>query len=385
MHRLILGALVSGFLLAGPAQAQNPPAQDPATLLRFWYQRFLDRGVDSAGWNWLGDIQRGKAPAEVLAEIIGSREYYQRAGSTPQGFIRALIVDLTGQEPSPQELQDLVRQVRADNRKDIALALMKRYPKAWRHPEPPERDYLAGVGEVLDRLTSEIQRLQEDIVGEFNNRKERDLYQRADATLVEIRQFQRSLRAGYDRKHLYQAFTQMDEKLHGLVDAVRDQGRDNAALARTLHRIQQADHQLHYQLSFGDTSEERGGQVIQRQAQALAGEARELQRTVQYAVANIREGAQLEKDIVAFSSAAEHFAKSLQKGVNREHLQRDFAIVDKSWVQVAEGINQLPAAQGNTYLRTQARRADTVFDQLYHQMGLKGDRTRIVSPLHRPD
>jgi hypothetical protein len=64
------------------------------------YLVYLGRTPDSGGLTfWLGQLQSGRTPDQVAAGILGSPEYFAKAGSTNQGFITALYADVLGRAP----------------------------------------------------------------------------------------------------------------------------------------------------------------------------------------------------------------------------------------------------------------------------------------------
>jgi len=153
MRRLII--LACGGLLAltaaGPAQyypggyqgyqAAYPDQAD--ALVRSWYARFLHRNaVAGEETGWTNTLRGGQAPEMVLAGILGSDEYYQIVGSTPDRFIVALHTDLTGKQPSPKEVDYWVRRLTygyapdAAARTDVAYAMLQRYPQNWNAAPP---------------------------------------------------------------------------------------------------------------------------------------------------------------------------------------------------------------------------------------------------------
>jgi hypothetical protein len=386
MRQFIVLALLSLLTAAVPSTAQPPPrpqaygTEDPVALVRTWYRQFLDRDSDPAGLaSWTQMLRSGQAPAAVLAAILDSPEYYQRSGSTPEGFIRALHLDLTGREAPPGELREWVQRLRTQDRRQIAQAFVQRFPQAWQPPrDGAERDFLAAVREQTRRLIAELEELQEEIVGELRGQKERQLYQRADAILIELRQFQRGLRAGVAREQLARDFGRMDQRLHPLIEDLHALGQERRSLLRAAAQVRQADHELHYALFHGDTSEDNRRQVAQRQARLLLSEARELQRTAQYVLANNRQGQHVGESIDEFVQAADHFWRSAEKEANAGHLRRDFAALNSAWQHVTRDINALPHREGFNYLRSRAQRVDAVHDRLYRHWGPNGDeRPRV--------
>jgi hypothetical protein len=136
-------ALLGVLGLSGPALAQGyydydanagAYAQDPGSLVSFWYQKYLSRVVDPSGLaGWTQQLMRS-APASVLASILSSQEYYARAGCTPDGFVRTLFMDVLGRQPTPQEynwaMGHFVFGASSRERTRIARDLLNRYPQA---------------------------------------------------------------------------------------------------------------------------------------------------------------------------------------------------------------------------------------------------------------
>jgi hypothetical protein len=145
MARSTNSAWLALLVLAGPALAQPqyppPPPQpyptnDPQALVESWYERFLHRNAELAAAGWVEALRRGQSPEQTLSSILGSDEYYLRNGSTPQGFIQGLFVDLTGRQPAPAQMDAWLRRVRFESRQDIAYHMLMRYPQAWQGTAP---------------------------------------------------------------------------------------------------------------------------------------------------------------------------------------------------------------------------------------------------------
>ena len=64
------------------------------------YQNFLHRAPDPGGLAaWLGQLRSGSTPDQVAADFLGSAEYFADHGSTNQGFVSALYLDVLGRTP----------------------------------------------------------------------------------------------------------------------------------------------------------------------------------------------------------------------------------------------------------------------------------------------
>ncbi len=90
------------------------------------YQALLGRAADSQG---LADgvqfLEMGGTPEQLQAAIMGSPEYYQRAGSTDSGFVTAIYHDVLGRPPTTDETQaDLALLAQGVSRTEVATRLL---------------------------------------------------------------------------------------------------------------------------------------------------------------------------------------------------------------------------------------------------------------------
>jgi hypothetical protein len=142
MWRFAIVCLGLMLFLVAPASAQYyapPPyrAQDPAALVNSWYHRFLGRDLDPSGLQtWTDALRQGQPQDAVLGTILGSQEYYDRAGGTEQGFVQSLYTDLLGRYPTQGEMSSWLGRMPYETNQGIASALLRRYPESWGAPAP---------------------------------------------------------------------------------------------------------------------------------------------------------------------------------------------------------------------------------------------------------
>jgi hypothetical protein len=136
MRALLYGAVVALLLIPAAAQAQAPPDQ----TVRGWYEQFLKREPDPGAVGWVASLQKGTEPNRVLADIVGSQEYFQNAGSTPQGFVAAVYRDLLGRQPTPAELDYWTAQFQGNKLSRLAYAMIVNLSSQIGTPAPPS-DY----------------------------------------------------------------------------------------------------------------------------------------------------------------------------------------------------------------------------------------------------
>jgi len=126
-----LAALVTPLSLPAQYPYQPGGAGGAEQMVQEWYGRFLGRAADPQAAGWINLLQSGHAPDAVLAQLLASPEYYLRGGSTPQGFVQRLHIDLTGRPPGPGETAAWVRQLYSHDRQDVAYQMLQRYPQNW--------------------------------------------------------------------------------------------------------------------------------------------------------------------------------------------------------------------------------------------------------------
>jgi len=239
------------------------------------------------------------------------------------------------------------------------------------------KEYLTIVKVETRYLVRAVERLQETIIEELSGRKERKVYRQADEVLSLLVDFERALDAATSRKRLYARFGALDAKVHELLEAVQKEAKDVRALRREASRVDAADEELHFVLSAGDTTAQRVQQVFKRQARRLVSAAKELEETAQYALSKAP-GDVSPGDFRKLVEAATHFQRSVEAGVEREQLRKDFQDVDHAWQRTVEVMKRIKPRE-NLYLVRSAAQLDRLHERIYRLLGLKEkDRPRLI-------
>lgn len=69
------------------------------------FEDFLRRKADPSGRTyWITSIRNGKSLRQFRAQLLGSNEYFTKAGSTNAGFVRKAYNDVLGRDPDPSGL-----------------------------------------------------------------------------------------------------------------------------------------------------------------------------------------------------------------------------------------------------------------------------------------
>ena len=120
---------------AVPVVAASPVSAqvygDPNSLVGYWYQTYLGRGPDAGMATWVNALNQGVPADQALAGILGSDEFYQRAGSTPEGFITLLFTDIVGRPPTGGDLDFWVRRLYTEDRAGVADEILTQHPGVW--------------------------------------------------------------------------------------------------------------------------------------------------------------------------------------------------------------------------------------------------------------
>lgn len=142
MRHTLAITLGSLLLSSSLAQAQtyyyrSTAPGDPQTLVRSWYERYLRREPDAGATAWARSLRMGHSAEDVLATILSSQEYYTAAGGNGPGFVRQLLIDLTGRNPTATEISHWVGRLRFESRKDVAYRLLLQHPQDWSGTKAP--------------------------------------------------------------------------------------------------------------------------------------------------------------------------------------------------------------------------------------------------------
>jgi len=131
---------LSLFGLAPAVSAQGYASYgSPETLVDTWYRTYLGRPayVDPGSAGWVGQLYQGASPQDVLSTLLGSDEYFNRAGKSMAGFIRNLYVQILGRAPTPGEQDFWMRRSYTQDRKEIAYEILTQNPNSGIVVTPP--------------------------------------------------------------------------------------------------------------------------------------------------------------------------------------------------------------------------------------------------------
>jgi hypothetical protein len=249
---------------------------------------------------------------------------------------------------------------------------------AWSEA-PPEVAVGAKTRESLRadavRLMRALENLQEAIVQDLSGGKERSLYRKADAALKRAEIFRRALKENVTREQLWKAYDELDARIQELLKAAEALGADARALRREAARVDAAEEELQYTLSAGNAPLPRKQGVLKRQARRLLTDARELERTAQYALSS--RGAASAGDFRRFVEAVAALQKGVEAGASPEQLRKDYDKVGAAWLKAVAVVRQLKASE-NLYLLRVAARTDRALARMHVLLGIPGKRPGLI-------
>ncbi|QCB94995.1 DUF4214 domain-containing protein [Cellulomonas shaoxiangyii] len=88
------------------------------------YRTYLGRPYDDGAFVWVDAMERGMDTFTVEIGVLGSAEYYQRAGSTDVEFVRALYRDLLGRAAGQGDVDTWVPHVGSAGRDAVARGVL---------------------------------------------------------------------------------------------------------------------------------------------------------------------------------------------------------------------------------------------------------------------
>src|SRR5262245_45907220 len=123
----IAAATLVTLTAGGQASAQYPYSPYDRSSWEFqvadsWYRHYLGRALDRAGTEYWVPVLQQHPPEWALAHMLGSDEYLNRNGGTPQGLVIGLYRDILGQRPNPRDVNAWVNrlyQVNGGNRQEM--------------------------------------------------------------------------------------------------------------------------------------------------------------------------------------------------------------------------------------------------------------------------
>jgi hypothetical protein len=127
MRRFISIAFLGLLVVAAPAVAGE---QSPTSLLQGWYKQYLGREVEPSGLNyWIALLNDGASPAFVQSKILGSDEYFVRAGNDPSSFVQGLFRDVLKRKPTATEYRFWLARSKAIPYDALAYEFLMRFRK----------------------------------------------------------------------------------------------------------------------------------------------------------------------------------------------------------------------------------------------------------------
>ncbi|HEV3339153.1 MAG TPA: SBBP repeat-containing protein, partial [Pirellulales bacterium] len=141
--------LDAGATLASFATALLHSGEYYGLLIGGLYQQYLGRTADSAGLvYWVGQLQQGMTDEQIEAAFAGANEFYQHAGGTDAGWVRAMYLDILGRAADAGGLASWTGQLsQGANRSAVAQGFAA---SVERETQRINDDYFTDLGRPAD-------------------------------------------------------------------------------------------------------------------------------------------------------------------------------------------------------------------------------------------
>jgi hypothetical protein len=240
--------------------------------------------------------------------------------------------------------------------------------------------YVIAGQKSVDKLSSLLESLQDDIVDELTVDKEKTLFRLADQTLSELELLNTKLEdKNPTREVIYKQFDRVDRNIAALAGAISELSPKRPALARMVERVRIQSDDLHFTLSAGDETKERKQQVLVRQAKSMRSAAKHFAVSAEYAILDRPGRAPFLDAAKKFAEQCESFEKSVE-GSELELCKKEFSILTNCWEQVVNGFLKLSAKE-DYHIARQGFRLDDYHRRIFELLKMSGKRPLFTMKL----
>ena len=248
-------------------------------------------------------------------------------------------------------------------------------------PEKPvSTDYVNSARKSVDKVSTLVESLQDDIVEELAGDKEKALFRLADQALNELDLLDHALADKTPTRELvYKQFDRADAKVAALVKGVSELSPKRTALARVAERLRVQSDDLHYMLSAEDGTAERRRQVLGRQAKSMKSAAKQFAVAADYAILDRPGRAPFLDAAKKFADQCEAFDKAAASG-DLDVCKKEFSTLTDSWGQVVGGFLRLSPKE-DYHIARQGFRLDEYHRRLFELLKIPGKRPALSMKL----
>jgi hypothetical protein len=243
-------------------------------------------------------------------------------------------------------------------------------------PLPPAN--LAGVRGASQLLSQEIGNFEQYVVLALQGDQSRTLYKQADAALGLLRAFNKDLKGNASFAQLYKDFGRVSDKIDGVINQITGRYSLDGTIWHLTDRIKAAREELRYNLLLGSTDQGQSRESLQGQVAALVTAVNNQNATVQFALGDDPNQADLLVAVKTFAQAVNKFQLKLAGGAMGDDLQESFAIVSSAYLPVVTGMSRLSLDANPALFRTLSR-TDAVFERVFKLMQARGARPSYQS------
>ena len=238
-------------------------------------------------------------------------------------------------------------------------------------------DYVTAARKSVDKVSTYLENLQDDIVEDLAGEKEKTLFRLADQALSELELLDQALAAkSPTREALYKQFDRADTKVAALVKAVSEISPKRPALVREAERVRVQNDDLHFVLSTGDETKERQRQVLVRQTKSMKSVAKQFALAADYALLERPGRTPFIDAVKKFVEQCESFEKSTADS-DLDTCKKEFSILTDGWGQIAKGFRLLSPRE-DYHIARLGFRVDQYHRRLFELLKMPGKRPELT-------
>jgi hypothetical protein len=231
------------------------------------------------------------------------------------------------------------------------------------HPIPVDQ-VRGAVRTLLFQVDHLVDDMEADLVREPGSER---LLMTAQEVRNEVEHLASAVERGFDPGHIIHDFQEFDAEWHRLTRQAARFGAEDRHLQRNLARISQTDADLHRILRVPTPVNMQEVRVL---TVSLQRDSRHLLEDLESDLHGHRCQREVMQHTAELVEATEHLEGSVVRGMEVRHIREDFELVDRSWLNLAGAIRELPPLRMDHVMRATSSIASTE-GQLRAALGLE--------------
>jgi hypothetical protein len=238
-------------------------------------------------------------------------------------------------------------------------------------------DYLTATLNATLDLSREVRTLQHSFATIPGPPQGRGLYNQADKIQMDLANLEVLLTRKVARDAVYSTYAQADSKVNRLLDDLQGIATWDPAVRMAARRVRDAQQDLHFALSGGDTAPARVAELVHGQTLLLHSRVEDLEGLVRFALLNQQPSLRgWKEDFDNLRKSVAALQRAEQDKSTREDLKKQLHQTDKAWNHLVVRYRALPEGQ-YAYVRHAFAQVDRVLERLATLLGVTDKRAPL--------